>query len=154
MKISRVGLAVLITSAALVGCNAPPPFLPNSNPALRKTSAQFAADAAHHHYESTAPKAGQANGRVEVDYGIGRLTIANLSTEDWNDVEIWVNQKYVVSLPKITGNMQGVVQINFQSIFDDSGNHLPISATEKPVNTVEMFKDGKMYSLGVPHLAD
>jgi len=154
----RRGLLTIAMSsaltAALIGCTQRPPFMPNPDPALHKNASQFAADAAHRHYEADAPKAGDANGRVEIDYGLHRVSIVNSSTEDWNDVEIWFNQKYVIALPKILGNASRAESIDFQTIFDEHGNHLPFDGGQEPVNTVEMFKDGKMYSLGSPRLAD
>jgi hypothetical protein len=154
---NRLALAVatLFTAAAmLAGCTQPPAFLPNSDPAMRKTSAQFAADAAHRHYESDAPKGGEANGSIDVDYGMHRLHVVNSSNEDWNNIELWFNQTYVIFIPNIPGNHAKVETIDFQSIFDEHGTHLPSDAGESPINTVEMYKDGKMYSLGVPKLAD
>src|SRR6516225_5879004 len=148
-------LATLLSAAAIIGgCTQPPAFLPNSDPAMRKTSAQFAADAAHRHYESDAPKGGEANGSIDVDYGMHRLHVVNSSNEDWNNIELWFNQTYVIFIPNIPGNHAKVETIDFQSIFDEHGTHLPSDAGESPINTVEMYKDGKMYSLGVPKLAD
>src|SRR3954470_17628991 len=95
------------------GCTQRPPFMPNSDPALHKNASQFAADAAHRKYEADAPKAGEANGRVEIDYGLHRVHIVNSSTEDWNDVEIWINQKYVIALPKILANASRAEMIDF-----------------------------------------
>jgi hypothetical protein len=157
MHLRRRGLLTIAMSSALtamLGCTQRPPFVPNPDPALHKNASQFAADAAHRHYETDAPKAGEANGRVEIDYGLHRVQIANSSTEDWNDIEVWVNQKYVVALPKIPGKASRAESIDFQMIFDEHGNHLPFNGEEEPVNTVEMYKDGKMYSLGSPRLAD
>jgi hypothetical protein len=60
----------------------------------------------------------------------------------------------VIALPKIPGNASRVETVDFQSIFDEHGTHLPNDGQETPVTTIEMFKDGKMYSLGQPKLAD
>ncbi len=90
-----------------------------------------------------------------MDYGIHRLTIVNSSTEDWNNIEIWVTKagkKYVVSLPKILGNAALTEQVNFQSIFDEHGSFVPYTS-DMPIDSVEMFKDGKMYTLHL-QLAD
>src|SRR5258707_1487043 len=86
----------LTGAVVLSTCTTRPPFLANADPALRKTNAQFASDAAKRSYPADAPKGGQANGGAEVDYGIHRLSIVNSSSEDWNNVEIWLNKKYVI----------------------------------------------------------
>lgn len=125
----------------------------NADPALRKTSAQFASDAAKRHYNAEAPRGEDPSGRVEVDYGLHRINIVNSSPQDWKDVEIWVNKRYVVFVPWIPGKATAAEIINFQSFYDDQGNHLPILKTEE-ITSVEMFKDGKMHSLGPPRLAD
>lgn len=147
----RTLLALLV--ALVVGCTQRPPFMENADPALRKSSAQFAADSAKRRYQADAPRAGEATGRVEVDYGLHRINIVNSSPDDWNDVEIWVNQKYVVFVPRIRGKAAEAEIINFQSFYDQDGNYFPILNSQE-VATVEMLKDGKMHSLGRPRLAD
>src|SRR5256885_14240904 len=79
----------------LIGCAGRTQLIPNSDPALRRTSAQFAADAAKRFpYKADAPQGGNAKGRCQVGYTLNVLEITNLSEEDWNDVEIWVNRAY------------------------------------------------------------
>lgn len=146
--------AGLLGSMLAVGCTTRPPFMTNADPALRKSSAQFAADAAHRHYEADAPKGGFANGRAEVDYGIHRITIANSSNEDWDNVELWLNHEYVVFIPKVPANAARSESMNFQYIFDQHGNSFPTNSLETPINSVDLFMNGKMYSLGQPALAD
>ena len=34
-----------------------------------------------------------------VDYGADTLQVVNLSDEDWDNVEIWLNRQYVVFIP-------------------------------------------------------
>jgi hypothetical protein len=148
------GLLAVTTIALLCACTTRPTFFSNPDPALRKTSAQFSADAAKRSYEADAPKAGVANGGAEVDYGIHRLSIVNSSSEDWKDVEIWVNKKYVISVPVVPANAVHVEMLNFKSIYDQNGNSFPENSAVTPIETVEMFKDGKMYSMGQVRLAD
>src|SRR5438552_2366673 len=93
-RMTRYALAGVTLALAIGGCTQRPPFMENADPALRKSSAQFAADAAKRHYETDAPTAGEPNGRVEVDYGLHRINIVNAAPEDWADVEIWVNQNH------------------------------------------------------------
>src|ERR1051326_1223672 len=93
----RVVTLVVAALATATGCAGRPSLLPNGDPALRKTSPQFAADAATRHpYKAAAPRGGEAVARAEADYMFKHLNLVNLSPEDWKDVEIWVNQNYVV----------------------------------------------------------
>ena len=140
--------------ALLAGCTTRPTFFSNADPALRKTSAQFSADAAKRNYETDAPRSGTANGAAEVDYGIHRLSIVNSSSEDWKDVEIWLNKKYVIFIPVVPAQAAHVEMLDFKNIFDQNGNSFPTDSAVTPIDTVEMFKDGKIYSLGQPRLAD
>ncbi len=89
-----------------------------------------------------------------MDYGIHRLSIVNSSSEDWKDVEIWLNKKYVIFIPSVPAQAAHVEMLDFKSIFDQFGNSFPLDSAVTPIDTVEMFKDGKMYSLGQPRLAD
>jgi hypothetical protein len=139
---------------ACTACTTRPTFFANADPALRKTSAQFASDAAKRSYEADAPQGGTANGGAEVDYGIHRLSIVNSSTEDWKNVEIWLNKKYVIFIPVVPAQAAHVEMLDFKSIYDQNGNSFPLDSAVTPIDTVEMFKDGKMYSLGQPRLAD
>ncbi len=148
-----LALSILIPFAIAAGCTTRAPFLPNPDPSMHKTAAQFAADAAHRHYESDAAKAGPADGRVEVDYGLHIIRIANSSSEDWNNVEIWLNQQYVVFVHNIPANHASVEEIIFQDIYDQQGDYFPLDSQQTPINSIEMFKDGKMYSL-IMQLAD
>jgi hypothetical protein len=139
---------------AVTGCTTRPPFLTNADPALRKSAATFAADAAHRSYEADAPNGGHAQGTNEVDYGIDRLTIVNTSNDDWNDVEIWLNKKYVIMVPQIPAHAARAEMISFKTIYDQNGNYFPLDSSVTPIDTIEMYRDGKMYSLGPVKLPD
>jgi hypothetical protein len=147
-------LSMVALLCGVTACTTRPTFLSNADPALRKTSAQFSADAAHRNYEADAPKGGLANGGAEVDYGIHRLSIVNSSSEDWKDVEIWLNKKYVILVPVVPAQAAHVEMLEFKTIYDQNGNSFPLDSAVTPIETVEMYKDGKMYSLGQPRLAD
>lgn len=144
-----------LTAIALIaaGCaGGRPALIPNPDKNLRKASAQFAADAAvRHPYKSEAPRGGEAVARSQVGYSLDRLDLVNLSADEWQDAEIWVNQKYVVHLPRIEPNTLKI--INFQMLYDDKGNYFPTNNKKVLVNKVEVFKDGKMYDIPV-RLAD
>lgn len=144
-------LLILTTLLLTVGCAGRPSLVPNREPALRKTSTQFAADAAKRHpYQADAPRAGEATARAEVDYMLNELVVANLSQEDWQDVELWLNQKYVVHVPKVNKGAQ--VNLPFQMIYDDAGNYVPTNKLMKNPH-LEARIDGKMYNIPV-RLAD
>src|SRR5437764_432304 len=65
-RVTTLAVTALLTAT---GCAGRPSILPNGDPALRKTSTQFAADAAKRHpYKATAPRGGEAVARAEADY--------------------------------------------------------------------------------------
>lgn len=146
-------LALATAAMILTGCaGGRPALMPNPDKNLRKASAQFAADAAvRHPYKAEAPRGGEAIARSQVGYTLDRLDLINLSSDEWQDVEIWVNQKYVVHLPRVEPNTLKI--INFQMLYDDKGNYFPTNNKKVLVNKVEMLKDGKMYDIPV-RLAD
>jgi hypothetical protein len=157
MRIRQMSRVVaLITSAALAGalagCAGRVSMIPNPDPNLRKSSTQFAADAANRHpFKGDLPKGGEAVARAQVGYELNRLEITNLSNEDWHDCEVWVNGKYVVFLPKMEHGRLKILP--FQMIYDDRGNYFPLDNTKTLVNQVAMVKDGKVYDVPVK-LAD
>jgi hypothetical protein len=141
-------LAAAITAGAITtaGCAGRPSLLPNSDPALRKTSTQFAADAAARHpYKADAPRGGEIPSRAAVGYTLNQLDVINLSPEDWDDVEIWVNQKYVVHIPRMQKNKTETIP--FQMLYDDKGNYFPTDNSKILVKKVEVYKDGKMFDI-------
>jgi len=98
----KIAIITVVGLGLLAGCAGRPSLFPNSDPALQKTSAEFAADAAKRQpYKNEAPRGGEAMGRAEYDLTFGHLQILNTSEEDWDNVEVWVNQKYVCAIPKI-----------------------------------------------------
>ncbi|MBA2707374.1 MAG: hypothetical protein H0U59_06180 [Gemmatimonadaceae bacterium] len=147
-------LASLLVLASLLlglGCAGRPSILPNREKALRKTSTQFAADAAKRHpYQSDVPHGGEAVARAEVDYMLNELVVANLSNQDWQDVELWLNQKYVVHVPKVIHGTQ--VNLPFQMLYDDAGNYVPTNKLMKTAK-LEAKINGKFYDIPV-RLAD
>jgi hypothetical protein len=130
----------------LAGCSGRPSVLQNSDKSLRKSSAEFAADAAKRHpYKNDAPRGGQAQGRAQVGYMLNQIDVVNLSEETWTDVEVWVNQKYVVFIPEM--KPRDLKRLNFQMIFDDSGKYIPTRGER--IEKLEILRDGKLYDLSV-----
>ncbi len=151
-RISLVMAAVVIFALAAIGCSGRPSVFPNKDKSLRKSSAEFAADAAKRHpYPADAEPGGEANARVQVGYSMNRLDVVNFSDKPWVDVDLWVNQKYVVHIPTMPTNK--LRSINFQMLFDDKGHYFPIGNMKIRIEKVEVRRDGKLYDIPV-RLAD
>jgi hypothetical protein len=154
-KYIRPSFAAAIFCVMICGCTSRPSFVrsANADPALRKSNAEFAADAGHRQYEANAPRAGAANGGAEIDYGFHYLSLVNSSSQDWINVEIWVNQKYVIMIPKISANAARAEIVSFDMIYDSHGASFPTDSQKTPITSVEMYGDGKMFTL-MTQLAD
>ncbi len=145
-------MAAALGMALAAGCAGRPSVFPNSDKSMRRSSTQFAADAAKRHpYKSDAPRGGEAVARSQVGYTLNQLDVVNLSNEDWTDVEIWVNGKYVVFIPRMERNKLKV--INFQMLYDANGMYFPVNNKKVHVNKVEALRDGQMYDIPL-RLAD
>lgn len=137
-----------VAVVVLAGCAGRPSLFPNDEPALRKTAVEFAADAAKRHpFKADAPKGPEAVGRAQVAYGVDRLEIVNLSDEVWTNVEVWVNEAYVVMIP--TMKKGDLKSINFQMLYDANGHWFPTDniPVANQINKVDIYRDGKMYSV-------
>ncbi len=151
-QFSLMMAAVVIFALAAIGCSGRPSVFPNKDKSLRKSSAEFAADAAKRHpYPADAEHGGEANARVQVGYSMNRLDVVNFSDEPWVDVDLWVNQKYVIHIPTMPTNK--LRSINFQMLFDDKGHYFPIGNMKTRIEKVEAVRDGKIYDIPV-RLAD
>jgi len=141
LTLSAVALVALV-----VGCKGRPSLMPNSDPMLRKTNAEFAADAKKRHpYPADATRGGEAVARAQVGYDRNVIEVANFGKEDWKAVDLWVNGKYVVHLPRVErGKLKS---LNFKMFYDEKGRAMPDNGTR--VNTVEVLRDGTMYDVPV-----
>jgi len=152
MKTAHVFTFVVLGSVALAGgaCSGRTSVVPNSDKSLRRSSAEFAADAAQRHpYKSDAPRGGEAQARAQVGYMLDRIELVNLSPEPWENVEVWVNREYVVFIPRMeSGRLK---RLDFQMIFNGQGKYLPLDKYQ--IKTVELYRNGTMYSVPV-QLAD
>jgi hypothetical protein len=145
-RVSALVGCVLIGST--LGCAGRAELLPNSDPSLRRTATQFAADAARRFpYKADAPKGPPAKGRCQVGYALNRLEIVNQSDENWNDVEVWVNGTYVVHLPVLKAHAEKVTSIPFQAIYNEKGESFPTDNSKILVNKVEVYYGGMMHEV-------
>ncbi|HEX4125205.1 MAG TPA: hypothetical protein VHY37_10805 [Tepidisphaeraceae bacterium] len=143
-----LAFSILSASAAMIGCSGRPALFPNSDPNLRKTSTEFAADAAKRHpYPSDLPRAGDALGRASIDYGTHVIELLNYSDQDWHDVDIWVNQNYVCHVPVIQKGDSSEKVLNFTMLYDANGEYFWTAGGTIPVKKLEMVRDGKIYNI-------
>lgn len=137
------GLAGMMIAA---GCAGRPALLPNPDPSLDKPSTVFAAAAVKRFpYKADAPRGGEAIARAQVGYTLNRIDVVNLSDEDWTNVEVWVNQSYVVFLPSMKAHE--LKRLNFQMLYNDQGQYFPVDNMKTLVKSVEVYRDGKMYTV-------
>ena len=142
----RLVFCAVALAATITGCKARPSLVPNSDPMLRKTNEQFAADAKKRHpYPADAPRGGEAVARAQVGYDRNKIELANFSNEDWKDVDVWVNGGYVVHLPRVEkGRLK---TIHFAMLYDAKGKAFPTNGTL--VKKVEVLRDGTIYDVRV-----
>lgn len=153
MKLNYLSACTLAASVAIVtGCAGRAEVWPNSDPSLRRTAAEFAADAARRHpYKADAPRGGEARARVEIGYVWDRLDVANTSDSAWTDVELWVNGQYVVFLSRM--EPKAIKSVPFQALYDEKGQSFPTGNGKmfgrEPVvvKKIELFRDGKLYDV-------
>jgi hypothetical protein len=142
-----MALSLVLIAAGLVGCTDKPSLFPNSDPTLRKSKAEFAADA-----KKRFPYPGVATqellGAAEVDVEYDKIRLTNLSDEPWTNIDVWVNHAYVVHVPKVEAK-QGVRTLDFQMIYNIKGENLPTDNDKYPINDVEVLKGGTMYKVKV-----
>ena len=146
---ARASVCVLSLALLAVGCSkTPPALLPNKDKDLRKSSTAFAADAKERHpYKADAPRGAQAVARAQVGYTSNQLEVVNLSGEEWTDVEIWVNQQYVVFVPRMKPHDLKV--LNFRMLFDSKGRSFPMNNSSVRIQKVEAYHAGQMFDIPV-----
>jgi hypothetical protein len=142
-----IGLSLLCLIFSAAGCvsDGRPALFPNPDPNLRKSSAQLAADAAKRSYEADAPKGGQAAARAQYELMDHRIDLVNLSDADWDNVEVWLNHSYVVFVLKMEKNADK--RLDFEMFFDRDGHHFSTVGGKTPVESLEIYRDGKMFTV-------
>jgi hypothetical protein len=138
--------AIVVCLGLFVGCSGRTALIPVSDPDLKKTSSEFAADAAKRTYPANVPNGGKAEALADVDYGVfNRMQISNLSDEVWSDMELWVNEKYVVALNNWPGKT--LKKVNFAMLYDRDGKMFPTNNKDVRVQKIELLRGGKMYTV-------
>lgn len=142
-KMMVIGLGV----AAFVGCKDKPGYYPNRDEYLRKPVSMIRADGSKRIYPSEAPRGRDLVARSQVGYMAKTVDVANLSSEDWGEFEIWVNGQYVVDVPGLKAGE--LTSVPWDALYDREGKHPPRDSRTFLVSTVEVYKDGKLYDVRV-----
>jgi hypothetical protein len=147
LRLIALPVALVVIPACGVGCAGRVAIMPNSDKTLRRTPAQFAAEAAKRTYPTDIPSGGTAEARAQVAYEVDQIQMLNLSQEDWTDVELWVNRKYVVHIPRLEAGKKRAKTLTFLMLYDDQGNPFPSNNSKQMISSLEMVRDGKKYNV-------
>lgn len=146
--------AALIAASLLfaAGCSDQPTLFENPDPQLRHTTKEWRADADNRFpYKADAPHQPQPKARAQVGYDLNRLEVLNFTGQDWDDVEVWVNRRYVCHVPHLQDRQ--LKEIHFPMLYDAQGNTFPTDNSKTRVEKVELYYNGVMYDV-VCHNAD
>jgi hypothetical protein len=141
------GFVAVAALLLLTGCmsDGRPTIIPNADPALRKTSTEFAADAAKRSYPLDAPRASGTIARAQYNVMEKQFEVANLTNSDWQNIEVWLNQKYVVTIPQFDRNTGK--SLDFGLFYDNNGHHFDTDFGNNPVRSLEIYQNGRMYDV-------
>jgi hypothetical protein len=142
----------LVAGGLVVGCEATPAVVPQSDPALNKTSAQYAADSVKHFpFKGNLPVSDEQPARALPDYSLDFVDMVNLTHRDFNDAEVWLNREYEMTLPTLKAGE--IKRLNFRMFYDDKGDHFSLNNNlEKGgmiIHQMEIIMDGKVYEVPV-----
>jgi hypothetical protein len=135
---------------ALSGCMDRATIFENPDKSLHKPISAFRSDALDRFpYKAEAPKEKEIRARAQVGYPYNRLEVVNFTEQDWENVELWVNRKYVCLIPKMQSRK--LKEIHFPTLMDEKGKSFPMNShkSEDLIRSVEVFRDGKMYQVTV-----
>lgn len=137
-----LGVAMLV-----VGCkNKPPTIYPSNDPMLNRPATQQASESAKlFPYPADLEVAGNVKGRAEIGYSWNQISLLNMSGQDWNDAELWVNRTHVVRLPLVRD--RALKRIPFKAMFDEFGQHFPLDNNTTIITVLELKLDGKLYNV-------
>jgi hypothetical protein len=134
----------------LAGCMDRATIFNNPDPTLHKPISAFRSDALDRFpYKADAPREREIRARAQVGYHFNRLEVVNFTEGDWENVELWVNRKYVCLVPKMQSRK--LKEIHFPTLMDEKGNSFPMNSnkSEDIIRSVEVYRDGKMYQVAV-----
>ena len=144
--VGGLSVASVVCLSLLTGCQGRGALIPPSDPDLKKTAAEFAADSAKRSYPASAPRGGDLQALASVDYGVfNRVEMMNLSDEEINDVEVWMNEKYVFHATK--WGPRSLKKINFATLYDRDGRPFPFDNRKTRISKIEVFRDGKLFNV-------
>jgi hypothetical protein len=134
----------------IAGCMDRATIFNNPDPQLHKPISAFRSDALDRFpYKADAPREKEIRARAQVGYHFNRLEVVNFTEGDWENVELWVNRKYVCLVPKMQSRK--LKEIHFPTLMDEKGNSFPMNSnkSEDLIRSVEVYRDGKMYQVAV-----
>lgn len=136
-----------LLTLGLWGCvgETSPGILPNNDPTLRESGRQLRDDASKRVYEADAPRGGEAEARAQYNLMSKNFDLVNLSDEDWQRVDVWINQKYVLHVARM--EKQVAKRLDFDMFYDQNGEHFKTEDGNNPLQSLEIFCDGKMYTV-------
>ena len=148
----RILATGLLVGGIFAGCESTPAVVPQSDPALSKTSAQYAADAVKHFpFKSNLPVSDEQPLRAMPDYSLDFVDLINLAGRDLVNPEIWINREYVMSLSVLKS--REIKRLNFRMFYDDRGDHFPLNNNLQKggviIRQLEMIDQGKIYVVPV-----
>jgi hypothetical protein len=140
-------LAVCLIAAGLVGCGDKPSLFPNSDPKLMKSKTEFAEEAKKL-FPYPGPATEEVIGAAQIDVEYDKIRLTNFSTEEWRNIDLWVNGSYVMRVPKVEAK-EGIRTLDYQMIYNAKGEHLPTNNEKYRVEKVEIRKNGVMCKVPV-----
>jgi hypothetical protein len=147
-----VGLAMAsVVGLLMMGCESTVSIVPNPDATLRKPPAAFAADASKRQYELDAPKESDKQFRADYALVLRQIDLANVSSSDCQNVEVWINEQYVVYCPEFSGKTDKTLK--FTMFYDQHGHRFDTQGGKNPIKILEVYRDGTMYEV-INHVAD
>jgi hypothetical protein len=149
---NRILATGLLLGGLLAGCETTPAVVPQSDPALSKTSAQYAADAVKHFpFKSNLPQSDEQPVRAMPDYSLDFIDFINLTGRDLVAPEVWINRQYVMTISMLKS--REIKRLNFRMFYDDQGNHFPLNNNLQKggviIRQLEVIDEGKIYEVPV-----
>jgi hypothetical protein len=144
---SNRSIAFIVSSllVGMAGCTGRPTLVPNEDPALNQKPEVLARQAVKKFpYPAELPVSPNPLPiRAELGYWANEMSLLNFGDTDIDNVDIWVNRLYVVSLPKLESKK--VKKIPFEVLYDSLGKHFPRNGTR--IESLEIRIDDVMHKV-------